>query len=1498
MEKSRKILLSLSCLILLIIFTACSGGQCDHVFGSWQMINEATCIDYGLEERTCNECGQIDSREISPTNNHDYQFSYEEKGDCNNAGRTVFSCKYCGLEKEEKGEKSEHQYQERIVMDPNCSNEGIKLFECQNCGYSYEERIEKTSHNYVLNHINNSTCYEEGYELYQCNTCGHSYENKLEKLSHDFQYSCTFEPSCGSDGYDEYRCSNCGDVEYRNEVPSTEKHTLQHISGDVKCGESGYINYVCQYCSYTEERYEQSPYTNHNFVDGVCTNCNSLIYKYEIVDGYAQLVDIYDKDIEELVVPYDDGNGRRVMSIDQIDWSKFKNLKRIKFNNAINFYRSNFSGMDSLEEVHIWDLNSWVTSEMFTYPYNNPLSNGAKLYVNGEQLTSVDLKEFDYVRSYAFAGLIAENLDYNKTELVSNTAFDGATFDLVFVYRNATNLASCNIDKLVYKGESIELNGIEFNNVNKIMVTKDVKHIGGNVSDFKYDIHVNNISDWLSIDLSYPIFDEDTKLYVDGDLAEVVITPEDTTRIGDYNLHGASFIKTLILNEWVEYLGEYSIDCENVEELYYYIVDATVHTYSNIRVKNLKKLILGENIKNTPKIEFDSTIDEVHIHENVESINLRGHIKDLYVNSNTLDVTDYLSRIDYDNLYIGENVESINPSNFKRDIYNIEYTNDEYSIIVLNDNAVFSTNELVSDIGGTITITAPAQMLKQFGASVVYNDVTVTGSGDAKVIGVFKNKITIGSDITSIQVKDDYMTNHDYKYTLEVLGDSIEFVDKFDRCSNLSFANLTALFKSNFESGNPLTDGASLIYNKEEVRSLTVPSGITYLPDKIFEKYRIDSIDLNEIEIIGVNSFAWANIGNIIINEGLKEIKDNAFTNSNIEELLFPSTLEKIGYGAFSQTPIKEFIPKSAIEIGSYAFSNCKELKTVNFNTYPQNLGNNSFYNCGIEYLTISSGSTGEVVSAFDGCYNIKEYDVPTLEGYTSQTILKSEVSFKLTIRSGSFWPITNSNLKELVLGSEVEVSTTNNIQCDGLLKLTIEEGATVSTNFIDETKCHKLVEVVNLTDTELELSSDVVVKTSDDVSNFEVVNDLVLYSNEGLVYIVDYLGSNSKVDLTELNLNREYIVRKYCFGYCSADEHPSSYNIEEISIGDNITRLEDFALGYNNISEVHLPYSLEYISPSAFAFNPLTYISIDAENPNYFIENGNIITNDSNTILIGTNGVISNNIEGIADYAFSGRLITQVNIPNSVTSIGYKAFERSYYIEEFIYNASISEGDFNPIKISYYETPLTTVIIGENTNVLPNYFMANSSGIKEVIFNCTNPTVGNEAFNNCSNLAKVTFNYEFKNIGQRMFKSCSKLATVNAENEFNTIGYQAFSDCISLEDITPLLDVNYIYDYAFSNCGIYSNIKLDFTNIQYIAKGAFSSFRPTVDELIIDSIVDKGFNSSSAPITKLTDIFGTYGTPIYKIIYTGTTVTENAPILKSEVSIFWPFNVSISSGK
>ena len=161
--------------MFLLIITACTAKNCDHDFSSWKVINNATCIDYGMEERSCNECGFIENREIAPTSIHRYEFSHEEKNYCESPSIKFYRCIDCGHTKEEKGAVSSHQYQERVVIEPSCTNEGLKLFECINCGNSYEEQMEKINHDYVLKEIINPNCNENGYEVYECDECHNTY---------------------------------------------------------------------------------------------------------------------------------------------------------------------------------------------------------------------------------------------------------------------------------------------------------------------------------------------------------------------------------------------------------------------------------------------------------------------------------------------------------------------------------------------------------------------------------------------------------------------------------------------------------------------------------------------------------------------------------------------------------------------------------------------------------------------------------------------------------------------------------------------------------------------------------------------------------------------------------------------------------------------------------------------------------------------------------------------------------------------------------------------------------------------------------------------------------------------------------------------------------------------------------------------------------------------------------------------------------------------------
>ena len=69
MKKTTSLLLALVIVLMCFSLTAC--GDCDHSYGNWTTTKTATCTEAGKKERTCSECGHVDSQEIKAPG-HDY----------------------------------------------------------------------------------------------------------------------------------------------------------------------------------------------------------------------------------------------------------------------------------------------------------------------------------------------------------------------------------------------------------------------------------------------------------------------------------------------------------------------------------------------------------------------------------------------------------------------------------------------------------------------------------------------------------------------------------------------------------------------------------------------------------------------------------------------------------------------------------------------------------------------------------------------------------------------------------------------------------------------------------------------------------------------------------------------------------------------------------------------------------------------------------------------------------------------------------------------------------------------------------------------------------------------------------------------------------------------------------------------------------------------------------------------------------------------------------
>ena len=173
------------------------------------------------------------------------------------------------------------------------------------------------------------------------------------------------------------------------------------------------------------------------------------------------------------------------------------------------------------------------------------------------------------------------------------------------------------------------------------------------------------------------------------------------------------------------------------------------------------------------------------------------------------------------------------------------------------------------------------------------------------------------------------------------------------------------------------------------------------------------------------------------------------------------------------------------------------------------------------------------------------------------------------------------------------------------------------------------------------------------------------------------------------------------------------------------------------------------------------------------------------------TSVTFPNSVTSIGYFAFKGCSgLTSVTIPNSVTSIDYEAFSdcsglQKVIVEDITAWCNISFGEFgaNPLYCAHH------LYSDENTE------------IKNLVIPNSVTSIGSEAFYGCSGLTSVTIPNSVTSIGFRAFYGCRGLTSVTIPNSVTSIGSDAFLGCSGLTSVTIPNSVTSIGDYAFYNC-------------------------------------------------------------------------------------------------
>ena len=192
------------------------------------------------------------------------------------------------------------------------------------------------------------------------------------------------------------------------------------------------------------------------------------------------------------------------------------------------------------------------------------------------------------------------------------------------------------------------------------------------------------------------------------------------------------------------------------------------------------------------------------------------------------------------------------------------------------------------------------------------------------------------------------------------------------------------------------------------------------------------------------------------------------------------------------------------------------------------------------------------------------------------------------------------------------------------------------------------------------------------------------------------------------------------------------------------------------------------------------------------------------------TQVVIPNTYNGlpvteICDGAFWCSHITSIIIPDSVTTIGARAFYGCESLTRVVFRTELSQ----LVSIGEYAfsgcLALEFLSLGLNVEYIDAYAFENCIALQDLGLNDNLKQIGDHAFQNCQSLVSITLPDHLDVLGEYAFSGCQQLTTVEFGTLLQTIGAYAFECCPQLQNVQFNNNLTHIGDYAFRACGITS---------------------------------------------------------------------------------------------
>ena len=435
------------------------------------------------------------------------------------------------------------------------------------------------------------------------------------------------------------------------------------------------------------------------------------------------------------------------------------------------------------------------------------------------------------------------------------------------------------------------------------------------------------------------------------------------------------------------------------------------------------------------------------------------------------------------------------------------------------------------------------------------------------------------------------------------------------------------------------------------LESIYLPEGVTYIAPDAFEgctnlKYIISPNSTNYSMFIynGELMAIAPGLTDVTIPKEVKSIGGAVFQNSKVENLTLYASTTIDAYAFQNNNTLKTLtiidVKHGKGNIGNCAFEQCSKLTNVSIGAGVTSIGYEAFYNCSsLTSLTLGDGVTDIGYEAFCNCSSLTSVTIPSsvtsIESYafsgcsslTSVTIPNSVTSI------GGYAFYGCISLTSVTIPSSItSIGDKTFSGCSSLANVSIGEGVTSIGN-------SAFYGCSSLTSINIPRS----VTSIGNRAFYGCQGELIIDSKT--FFEKDYKSSN--------------------YPMSSESSWLSGSKFTKLTIGDSITKIGSYTFyKYTSLTSVTIPDSVTSIGYNAFGqCTLLKDIYVIIANLATYAESNDIYNISGNKHLL-VNGVeitelvVPDSVTSIGDYAFHHcSSLTSVTIPSSVTSIENYAF-------------------------------------------------------------------------------------------------------------------------------------------------------------------------------------------------------------------------------------------------